>query len=466
MGGSAAGAAGAAGSTGDGGVEAPCNPAEEPAPDGVYVSPSGLDTNAGTAASPVKSLAQAIANAKAAFSTHIYLAVGDYTQDNTLEITEATEGLIIEGGWDKAGPIWTPHCTAGRRSFTTFSVGNAVAIRISETKKATAFRHMTINTKNKGDSFPGATGESMYGIWVAGPTTAAQLLDVEVVAGEAGRGGDTGQPPPSPGSSSCTGHDACCMTEPGCGDPSVGPTAPGKAANGPPANAQGVFAAPGYVAPQVNNGSPGSTGLNGHEGNPGELKASNCRIGGSCGTCQPSCPGNCQGGSPPSGSTPLQGERGRCGCAGLGGVGGAGGRSGGASVALFIVGAATVNVEYSILKAGKGGDGNLGGKGGKGGPGAPGIAGAAMTCNTDCYGGCFGSCGCAIFDTAGGGQAGTLGGFGAEGGDGGGGPGGPSYALVTVSATYVDKGHNQLLFQAGGMGADGAVSGLSGPQWP
>lgn len=454
------GGSGATGATGgggnDGGDQAPCNPTEEPVTEAVFVSPAGLDTNSGQADSPVLTIGKAIQLAKANFATHVYLAEGDYSLAQTLTLGAPESGIVFEGGWTKTGPTWTPACKANRRDYTTISVASAVAVRADALTSASGFRHLKLSTKAKGESAASAPGESMYGVWVSGASSALNLYDVAVVAGDAGDGGAPPAAPAKAGTTTCDGHAGCCTTSAGCGT-SGGPTAPATAAKGATAAVSGTFDDAGYVAENGGKGTNGGVGGHGKEGAVGASSGKQCRVGGNCGTCSS---GNCQGGSSPTSYYPLVGETGRCGCAGAGGDGGGGGLGGGASVAALVTSGAVVVAEYSLLQAGKGGSGNVGGPGGAGGAGAAGQPGAKLGCTTGCYGGCSNLC--YMYEEANGGGAGTPGGGGGQAGDGGGGSGGPSYSWVTVSSTFTDNGANQLAYAAGGDGAEGAVAGAAG----
>lgn len=413
---------------------------------------------------PVQSLATALTKAKASLATRVYAAVGDYTIPNTIILTAAENGIIVEGGWVKSGPNWSPECSPNRRNYTTFVVESAMGVRVEGLTVPGGFWHLTIATKSKGSS-PGAqAGESVYGIFVAGQSTVLNLYDVDIVAGDGGDGGSPALVPEETETSSCNGHAGCCTTEVGCGT-AAGPTPPGSPAPGSAAGSNGVFGLGGYEAAHGTAGVQGVRGYHGKAGGAGQDKGNVCRIGGSCGICRdgggnPACPGNCGPQVDPSSMGPLRGEDGLCGCGGVGGAGGLGGRGGGASIALYVANGAEVAVQYSRLGAGTGGAGAAGGIGGIGGPGGFGSEGSDGSCTTGCYGGCHGSCGCDISDSATGGTPGTRGGTGGQGATGGGGSGGPSIAIVTVTAGFTDLGNNELLHEAGGMGNGGAASGI------
>jgi hypothetical protein len=307
----------------------------------------------------------------------------------------------------------------------------------------------------------------MYGIHAAGDGTLLDLLDVDVLAGDAGKGGIMPVIVGNPGARQCTGHSTCCdPATPGCGSTS-GPTpppAPGAGAVAP----SGSFDAANYVPGNGSAGPAGTNGYDGREGGDGQDLGNVCWVGGNCGTCLPLCSptpgvGTCQGGSQPSGFSSLAGESGRCGCGGLGGSGGSGGRGGGASVSLFVGTGAKVTASYSSFRSGKGGDGGAGATGSSGGFGTDGAAGASASCVTGCYSQCFGTCQCTQSTTATGGSAGTAGGLGGPGAMGGGGSGGPSFSIATGSGgVFTDGGNNVFLYKSGGSGAAGSPSGRAG----
>ncbi len=464
------GAAGTAGSAGSGGTEPTCNPDEAPVGDAVFVSPTGSDSQAGTALLPVQSLPKAITMAKAALAKHIYMEVGNYTIADTLDFGSGDGGLIIEGGWARTGGTWRPVCQPARRDLSIVTVESETAVRVSGTTAAPSLRHMVISTRAEAPNVPGQSGASVYGVHVSGAGTVFNLHDVRIIAGHAADGGELANTPVATGLASCDGVNGCCTNATaGCGDGTSGPQPPVQAAPAGPTQELGKFTSQGYVAGKGNDGPAGAVGFNGKAGGPGESPSgAKCRVGGDCGTCLPTClpdPGTatCQNGTAPTSTPPLVGGSGKCGCAGLGGNSGSGGLGGGASVALFVADGAQVGVSWSLLQAGDGGAGGIGAKGGLGAPGGPGTVGADVTCATGCHDQCFGSCACTISTTAKGGTAGTKGGRGGTAGDGGGGPGGPSHTIVVVSAGFADLGNNLLEVGQGGIGANGSVSGPASP---
>lgn len=461
--------AGAQSNAGDnsGGATSPpqgCDPTAAPEAEAIFVSPAGLDSNAGSAQLPVKTLSTALTKAKANLAKRIYLQVGDYSEASTLVFTEAEGGIIIEGGWNKQGAKWSPACADDRRLSTTIAVASNVAVRVTDVAVASALRHLTLATKAQGISPFAQPGESMYGIWVSGATTVFNLNDVEVIAGNAGSGGDAPIGPNGVGPALCTGLAACCTDGiAGCGNAQVGPTAPPGAPVAPSAAQSGAFHSSGYAGENGPAGANGPNGYNGKAGGAGTSGGNVCRVGGSCGKCQTggnaSCPGTCGPKVAPTSYSPLVGETGHCGCGGLGGFGGQGGRGGGASIALYVTTGATVVVKDSVLRAGKGGNGAAGGVGGEGALGSDGSVGAPAFCITSCYDGCQGSCTCDQGTSVPGGAAGTRGGKGAKGGQGGGGSGGPSHAVVTLAGSVDDVGGNQLVVSDPGVGFAGGANG-------
>jgi len=170
------------------------------------------------------------------------------------------------------------------------------------------------------------------------------------------------------------------------------------------------------------------------------------------------------------GSAPITVGAGKCGCPGGGGGTGLPGKGGGASVAMLVDGS-TVSVEFSALAASLGGDGGIGGDGGDGATGAHGSATGGDCCHK---GGCTGNlsacyyantksdgspCGKPISGKPAGGQ----GGDGGKGAKAGGGSGGPSVSVVKLGVGRLTIDLATTVFQAdgGGIGADGAVPGMT-----
>ena len=139
----------------------------------------------------------------------------------------------------------------------------------------------------------------------------------------------------------------------------------------------------------------------------------------------------------------LGGVGGGAGAGGAGGPGGGAGSAGGGAFGIFIVGAAPVVTDNSIVQ-GTGGPGGGGGAGSTGALGGQGGAGGLA----------------AVFCTEAGGRGGD-GGKGGAGSGGGGGSGGTSFGIYTSGAgapNYCTSANNTISGGAGGAGGQGGTS--------
>ncbi|AKV04796.1 PE family protein [Labilithrix luteola] len=410
---------------------------------GVFVSlATGNDaTGNGSAAKPYATIGKAIAAASASALPNVYVAPGTYPESLTL--WDAPQGISVQGGWTVTGAAWSRDCTANARA-STILVGGTIAVRANDVVHPSGITSMTIRTGPAPATSPDADGASVIGVLVSGAGSRFSLVDVDVVAGDAGAGGTASAG--AAGVSCMRGGSDCGLGVDGA-----------EPASASPALQPGTFNETGF------NPAPGDRGRTGGSGSPGAPGPSP-----RCFTVY-----DCSAGCGFSNLTPRStvcGGAGVCGCGGVGGEGGSPGRGGGASAAVVVVGAgATVIVTNSALQAGKGGDGSAGASGGQGALGQAGAPGANR-CETgqDVFSG--GSCGplgkytnwvCGARNDCSGSVWGGNGGAGSKGSAGGAGAGGPSYSLVTVSgATATTDVATTLTFDVGGRpGTGGALSG-------
>jgi hypothetical protein len=407
---------------------APCDPTAPPG-DGVFVSSNGDDGAQGTELAPFKTIAMGLATVQETSKSTLYLEEGEY--DETLVLTAANSGIIIDGGWTRTGAAWQRDCTTNASDKTLIASPNNVGASLDPGVVAT-LRHLAVTTETHGEREPGQPGESCYGVMVQGGATLI-MNDVNVTAGAGGHGGAAtlGLQPSAP---PCDGVTDCSDGAKGAAG------SPGAAAG-----VSGSFDTTGYLPASGSDGTPGAPGEDGTAGGAGSTGA--CAL-----TCTPpSC----------SDAAPTTGDSGTCGCGGPGGAPGGRGQGGGASVGVLAVGTTTtVSATSTSITAQDGGDGSPGGNGVDGQAGTPGAAGQPVTC-TQCLP-IFATC-IPEQGTLAGGTAGGDGGPGGAGGPGGDGAGGPSYAIVAVGGAAVNlDAASTLAFGNGGQGAGLAASGAAG----
>jgi hypothetical protein len=403
---------------------------------GVFVSVTqGAAGGNGTTDSPLNSIMDALAQARASGKSIIYLDKGTYTEG--VDIVDSTTGVLIRGGWTYTGLAWERNCDANAEMLTLIRPDRPIGVIATDVTHASGLQNLAVGTAARLATPPAdTTGESRIAVLVRGTGSAFSLFGVRIVTGSADHGGPAtdGAPGAAP---SCDGLNGCSDGAPG--------TSP---AAGADATVAGIFDADGFTAV---DGEPGSgAGSDGHDGSrSADAVRTDCNNGCGCGSCTTVYNGT------------ERAPAGACGCGGKGGGAGRQGRGGGASVGLMVVGQnAAVNVEYSVLGAGDGGNGSPGAAGGLGSLGTLGAAGGTARCHrTDCINTCptctYGDTGDLMQ-----GPAGGKGGDGADGALGGGGSGGPAYAIVTVGGARVIRGDfTELLHGAGGLGGGSAIAG-------
>jgi hypothetical protein len=409
---------------------------------GLFVLSSGADSpSCGARGMECQTIQYAIDRAASSVGVKSIVYVGSsltaYVEALTLKA-----GITVEGGWFATGTMWTPICSASRASAVAVQAPSGVGTTVSANDLGgpATLRDVTIQS----DSQTPVAGESVYGIFASGASTALTLDDVAAATGKAGDGADG-----TPGAQGASGAAGGCPAGDGASGAVPGPSGV--------AGSPGAFAQSGYVlSAGGGGGGGGAIGDNGPGGAPG-----NCQTCLNCVTdpsCETFCGTECYCVSQPTGQTEC-GEPGQGGCAGAGGAGGTGGGGGGSSIVLFVWDAQVVVLGGS-LAAGNGGNGGSGGDGGGGGVGATGeIGGNGIACIDFCA--CSeNECNAFAFPPTGG-AAGGTGGDGSAGGQGGGGAGGDSYAVYVGGAgsALVDK---STALAAGMPGAGGAVGGPPG----
>jgi hypothetical protein len=403
----------------------PCH-ATVPSPTAVYVAPSGIDgAGCGAPTAPCATVMAGLGVAEARAADAVYVEEGKYPE--TIKLYSGKVSIV--GGWIDTGGVWTRDLSSAATSKTTLaSFAYSTTVSAPMLSGSSTLCSLTIASK----ATAGA-GETLYGVFVTGPSYTMTLENVDIVM-SAGGNGAAG----SPGAAGASGSTAGCAA----GSGATGTTGP----SGAPGSTGSVFNG-GYKA---GDGALAMTGLAGAAGSsPGPPSCVSC-ISCSLPGCMPTAP------------APVCGTTGSSGCGGKGGGPGMGGQGGGSSVAVFAFDNAVVQINAGVsLTAGAGGSGGLGGPGGPGGAGTNGSAGtSAAAC---CLGGdtCVlsGSCSCMGPTGVGmGGSAGGAGGNGGQGGAGGGGSGGYSCAILEGSGARV-TGSPVGTLGAAGAGAGGAPNG-------
>jgi hypothetical protein len=419
----------------------PCMPTDVPTSEvAVFVSHGAVDDVAtGEPNDPFRTLGAAVA----ARGTHDVVVVEEGTYDEALVI-EGSGTLRVVGGFTRAGATWSRDCTAGAAENTIVRSPQATAIEARLTGTLT-LEALAIEAHDGAAGLADTVGESSIGVIVSSTVERLSIVDATVRAGRGGAGGAGARGSSGVGCAPM----AACSAMPLAGEPG-GPGAPG---------ARGSFGPSGFMPSVAERGDPGGGGSYGTAA-PAPPSSPSC-VDGCAGDGMPYC-------APASTSTHTGGA-GSCGCGGVGGAGGAGGAGGGASIALLLTGATTLDLARATILSADGGAGGAGGEGGDPDGGSAGRRGAVVACASGCTT-CVPTPGCSC--TASGitnlaGEAGGHGAAGGAGGHGGGGAGGPSFAIVLASGASVAGLETSLVDHgAGGTGAGTAPSGAAGPVGP
>jgi hypothetical protein len=426
----------------------------------------GDDANAGTMASPKKTIHAGVAAAAALTPVKdVYASKGTYAETVTL-----SDGVSIFGGYD-AQASWSRALTNTTGLYSATPVG-MVAKNLT---RPTEVQLLTVNA-----SSAATPGTSSYGIQVVNVSGGLTVRGCTVGSGAAGaglhgapgaQGAGGGQGGTASGTSPGGGGDSACGARGGQGGTGVngstngvsgtaGTQAPGGGGGGiacgggsPGGTCDFVgHTDPGGTPACTGTGSSGSPGSNGASGAlTGSLDTSSgeyvapAAIGGHAGYSG----GGGSGGGSGAGAawhsglscqSNTSGGGGGGGGGGCGGAAGGGGYGGGASLAIASINS-TLVVDRCTLQASSGGAGGAGGDGG--GPGGPGGGGAGAGGNAN----------------AGTGANGAAGGSGGQGGGGGGGNGGPSICIA-YKGTSPSTTTNTCNRAGGGNGGPGGGNGV------
>lgn len=423
---------------------------------GVFVSSSqGDDGNAGSKATPLKTIGAALALAK---GKPVYVC-GESFAESVSVSADATlyGGLDCANGWvydaakktqvnasADAVALTISKATTNVQVFD-FAITSATAakdggssIAVLVAQAAASFTRCDVVA---GDGKAGAPGAAFASAAQAGSTgnkgndacSASFVVpglevtnacsDGQSISGQGGNGSTNSGGPGGAGSpgAAMNGGVGQDLNNPVCTDGTKGDD--GAAGNpGLGATGLGTIAANGYTGVSGGEGTPGhvAQGGGGGGGSKGETTASVCPMGKG---------GGASGGSGGSG--------------GCGGQGGKGGAFGGASLALVSIDA-TLSFTSVTLKAGNGGNGGDGGNGQSGGDG--GTPGPGGTGSGALKPGC----------------AGGVGGKGGSGGKGGGGTGGHSIAIAFTGKAPPMSGWTATQGKPGSGGVGDNANGNAG----
>ena len=150
----------------------------------VYVSPSGSDSNSGTAAAPVRTPSKGIAIAAGGGETQVWIAQGTYS--GPLAVTAADDGLGVYGNFNAS--TWTESATTP--SATTISGSPEGLIATDAT--------VSFDLVNFAGQAPGGPSSTAYGVVALSGSnltlTAAVVTAGNGSAGANGAGGTAGLP--------------------------------------------------------------------------------------------------------------------------------------------------------------------------------------------------------------------------------------------------------------------------------
>ncbi len=454
----------------DGFVDENCDGVDGVAAQAVFVSPSGLDTNTGTMASPVRTIGAALTLAQNEGLSAVYVAAGTYAERVTL-----ANGLSIYGGYASDGTWQRSASNVSRISSTTMIANRMLAVEGSSITSPTTLDRLTIESGNVNGQGASSVAMLCTGCIALtlknssltagnGGAGASGTSGAQGAQGPAGFNGGAGACSGGSGSPGSAGTNVCSGTSVsgGAGGPGgtpgnfggTGSSGVNGGGSGGPGGAGCTGALGGVLSCTANpgqngvNGQPGANGSNGTPGTGGQFITG-------VWTGNPGQPGTLgshgRGGGGGGGGGGENGPQDGVGNGGAGGGAGGcaggqgtGGSAGGGSFGLVLINSTGVSLVNNVITSRTGGNGGAGGNGGLGGNGGNGGVGANV---------CTGEVGR--------GGDGGAGGRGGNGGHGGGGAGGPSYAVYR-SGTNVTVNGNVLTPGAGGQG--GPSSGLAGGQ--
>src|ERR1019366_4542244 len=418
---------GGAGRDGAGGSDASpdvggCDPSQSPSEEGcvvaeaygVFVSPAGSDTNAGTRSAPLATLGHGMDVAKAT-GKRVYVCAGSFGE--SLVIGASRDGVNVYGGLDCAG--WT---YGSGNQVVVAPLGNGYALELGGLQRGVTLEDLQFDSQSAsspGESSIAAFASHSQNVVLERVTLVAAAAADGSPAATSGPGADAGAtnwyaPPPAYSElngASASDAGAARATTCTCGDQS---SSSGGAGSGPlnvppptaglPSYGDAGAGAPGVSGNQCNSQGGGGNGVDAPVATAGTPNTSlgACSVSGwtpaagVAGTNGP--PG--QGGGGGGDGRVQSGAGGGGACGGCGGVGGIPGTGGGSAIALLAY-QSSVTLVGCLLTS------KAAGHGGAGASGEQGQAGGVMGGNA-ALGGCQGG--------AGGAGAGGNGGQGGAGG--------------------------------------------------
>jgi hypothetical protein len=427
----------------------------------VFVSPSGSNSNSGLTTSTPKltlggstgALVAAASAGRSVIAVAASSSGGSTYAEGNLTITNANNGVTIEGGWNSS----TWFRTTGSTYVATIT-GNPTGVEISGTSNVT-LQQLAVEGLDTGD----AADTSIYGV-LAQTSTNVNLEGVTAtaqagVAGTGGTGGTAGANGTagssgtagsffSSGSGGAGGSNTIGSGGTGGGGGEDGSGTAGNAGTTPSGGGTGGGAGAGGTSTTDTggtggSGNPGTNGGNGTSASYGTGGFGSLYTGsnGTPGTAGTGGGGGGGGGGGYSSSFFYGGGGGGGGGAGgAGGTGGGLGAAGGGSFAVYAYNSSVTISASSTVTAGNGANGGAGGSASTGGTGGGG-----------------GTSGAGTTDTYAGGKGGT-GGAGGTGGQGGGGAGGPSIGVVITGSSTVTGAPTINFGTAGTNGSPGSGS--------
>lgn len=397
---------------------------------------SGLDTNPGTRAAPLKTIAAAMDNDRLAGRPRVYVCA----QQNAApydEVVVVHPRVTVVGGF--ACGTWTRSPGLKTTIAPSDSTRHEVAVRIEGSSgQGVTFSDFVVRAASAS-----IQGRSSVAMFIVSSNVTLRRVELsaedgrEAPAASATPANDASDKSGAPASGAAGGaaRDCACLVGSTRGGKGGDATLMGESGQANPAVAivgvrTGMGGTGSSMSGQCVNGAGGSDGFPGRGGfesrTVGELSAQGFTPSAG-GAGDPGGPGSGGGGG--GGAAGMGGGGGACG--GCGGVGGLGGPGGGASIALMMF-ESTVSVIDSSLTSKNGG---TGGPGARGGDATPGGAGSVT-----------GAC------------AGGDGGNGSGGGGGAGGAGGISTTILRKGGTLTRE--NTVLSRGlGGTGGEGGQPG-------
>ncbi len=453
-------------------TDANCDGIDGEVQNGIFVSQTtGNDSNAGTRASPKRTVQGGLVAASSSGKRDVYVAAGTYTEQVQVPAGRGLYGGYLASTWARATA--NVSTVTGVLTPLTMTGANNARVQLMTFIGAT----------------PVGAGQTAYGAWIAN-SNGVELEAVTIRSGAgtpgsvgnagsmgtSGGAGQTGQPGAESSSLACTTdpqpqpggggtNPACARTGGAGGTPGNGSNDgnPGQPGTGATPGGQGVPWGRGNTVPGTpyvgGDGAQGAAGAHGVSASGfGAVSAAGYALAtatvGLGGLHGNGGGGGGGGGGGDNNCDSYGGAGAGGGAGGCGGTGGFPGMSGGASIGIFLFNS-NVTGSGCRIETSNGGDGGRGGFGGAGGIGGAGGV-ASMGAGNEYGGG-------SEQDDGSNGARGGRGGNGGRGGDGGGGGGGPSIGVIKGGlSTWTDITTTYVLGLGGAGGASPGGAGTNG----